>query len=492
MAVRDRNLFAWQAYVITMTIISVGLLIGMFFLWRSNNDLSGRFESQGDSLSTAQQSFTESEDRVKRLLSMLGYGDNTEQDIETMRQRFQNDPILGEVEKDFADLEGLFPANQQEKNLMALPELLLDTNRIKSAQLAEFNDKVKALEAQVATKVKSETDRANDAVQRQQTAEADLAKARQDHAAEITRLNNEKEEAFAKFDEYKTLMDKKLTTLTSQNRALVSENKDQKATIDEQAKIINELRDYDFAAPQGEIIRTADGGNTLWINLGRDDGLRVGTPFSVIDESEINITKAKVKAKVVVTNVDNPHMARATLTEKSEYGNPIVTGDKIYSPAWRPGRTVGFALVGKMDMNGDGRDDLDQVQELIRISGGRVDETMDAKGSVSGSGMTPSTSFLVLGTDLTLPDTASPALQEQQRRKRETYKQFIDKARKNGISQISLDKLLGYLKTDSSDRIIPLGDRARGGDFRVRSQGAPPVSQGKVSDIYRPRTPVAK
>ena len=38
MAVRDKNLVAWQAYVITMAFISVGLMLGMFFLYRTYAD----------------------------------------------------------------------------------------------------------------------------------------------------------------------------------------------------------------------------------------------------------------------------------------------------------------------------------------------------------------------------------------------------------------------------------------------------------------------
>ena len=101
MAVRDRNMFAWQAYVITMAFVSVGLLLGMFFLWRSYSDLSKRYEDQGSQLSTAQTQVQLNDGRVDRMLSMMGYGNYTQEDLDSMAQKFATDEKLGQVETDF-------------------------------------------------------------------------------------------------------------------------------------------------------------------------------------------------------------------------------------------------------------------------------------------------------------------------------------------------------------------------------------------------------
>lgn len=488
MAVRDRNMFAWQAYVITMAFVSVGLLLGMFFLWRSYSDLSKRFEDQGGQLSTAQEQVRTNDGRVDRLLSMMGYGNYTQQDLDAMAERFATDEKLGQVETDFAEQMKNFPPGQQEKNLIKLPAFLLDTIRQRNDQIAKSRERAETLQKENADIVDRETKARQDAVAKQQAAEADLEKARQDHAAAIAKLNTEKEEALKKFDDYKALVDKQVAVLKQENSQLQAETTRQAATIREQMEIINQYRDPDFAAPQGEIVRVANGGTDIWINLGKQDGLRVGVPFSIIDASEVRMRDAKPKAKLQVVSVDE-QFSRARLTEKNDYRNPIVTGDKVFSPAWRPGRTVGFALVGKMDVNGDGRDDTDRVREMIRMAGGKIDEEMDTKQSRSGPGMTPNTSFLVLGTDLTLPDSANPEQIAQHQQKIEAYAEFMNEARQNGIIQINLDKLMGYLKIDGADRTIPLGERTRAEDFPIRSQTRPPVSQGSVSDLYKPRQP---
>ena len=471
-----------------MAFVSVGLLLGMFFLWRSWGDLSKRYDAQGEQLNTARQEFSLSEDRVKRLLSMLGQGEFTESDLESMAAKFADDPILGIVEKDFAAQKTLFPANTplSEQNLMKLPQTLLETIRVRNEEVAEARRRTLALEAQMTTTVEDHRKAREAAETAQKKAEQDLAAARQSHAADIAKLNQQKEEAFRKFDAYKADFDKKLTALTAANQALDAKVNEQVATITKQAEIINEYRAPDFAAPQGDVINVAAGGTSVWINLGKEDGLRRGVPFSILDSSEINISDASPKAHLVIEEVFDDHVARARV-QTFDAKNPVVRGDKVYSPAWRPGRKVGFALVGKMDINDDFADDIDQIRELIRLAGGTIDDELDSKGNRRDglAGMSPNTSYVVLGTDLSVSADANPA----SRQKAEAYAKFISEARGFGIMPISLEKLMGYLKTDSTSRTIPLGNRLRGDDFPVRSPVTPPASTGSVSDIFQPRSP---
>ncbi len=496
MAVRDRNLFAWQAYVITMAFVSMGLLLGMFFLWRSYSDLSTRFADTSDQLTTARNEAATSDQRVERLKSMLGYGEYTEEDLKRMQEQFVNDPEMSEVEADFAQQMALFDPNATEKNLLKLPQYLLGTIRLRNEQIAQARDREQKLQADMTATVQRERAARDDALNKQKKAEADLEATRQQFAAASKELNDQKDAALQKFDQYRQLKDRELAVVVNERDRLKADNTKQAETIAVQMDVINQYRHPDFASPQGEIVRVADGGTSVWINLGSDDGLREGVPFSVIDESAVNITEADPKANLVVTRVVAERLCRAKVTNY-DYRSTIVPGDKIYSPAWRPGRQVGFALVGMMDINADGKDDIEQVRELIRLSGGRVDAEMDAKGAVRSDGsrkMSPNTSFLVLGTDLGLsegslgPD-ANEDLMAAQKDKAASYAKFMAEARQNGIIQISLDKLMGYLKIEGSDRTVPLGGRIQAKDFPIRSSVPPPSSRGSVSEIFMPRSP---
>ncbi|RMF37000.1 MAG: hypothetical protein D6753_18370 [Planctomycetota bacterium] len=490
MAVRDRNLFAWQAYVVTSAIISVGLLVLMFFMWRAWSDASKRLADMETQLQSARSDFQLSEKRVNRLLSMMGYGNYSDSELQAMAAEMANDEKLGPVEKDFAEQMKLFPPTFElaDKNLMQLPKFLMDTIRLRNEEIIQAREEVKRLETELAATVQRERKKAADAVAAQLKAENDLKAARQAHAQEIDRLNKEKEEVLARFDAFRREFEAQRAALVAQVNQLRQTVAEQAETIAIQADRLNQFENPDYAAPQGEITRVAEGGTTVWVDLGKADGLRVGVPFSVIDESEINISNAQPKAQIEITHVVDDHLSRARVTDY-DIRKPVVPGDKVYSPAWRPGRVVGFALVGLLDINGDGRDDREQVKELIKLAGGKVDEEIDPQGNRTGPGMTPNTSFLVLGTDLSIPENVSPELQEQYKARQETYAAFIAEARRKGIISISLDKLMGYLKAEGASRTIPLGGRTRAGDFPVRPSVRPPSSSGDVSDIFKTRSP---
>lgn len=490
MAVRDRNLFAWQAYVITMSFVSVGLLLGMFFLWRSYSDLNKRLEEKSTQLATATTEFQTSEARVERLMSMVGYGEKTQEELSEAASRFATDEQLGPIEKEFAQQMNLFAPNvdASEKNLMKLPKYLLDTVRVRNEDIDKAREREMQLLADKAATMQRETKAREDAELAQKKAENDLAATRQQQAEAIAKLNAEKKVVLDSFDSYKSSFDTQLASLTTKNRELNDANSTLTETVEKKMDELTEYTNLDFANPQGKVIRTSNGGNMVWIDLGRDDGLREGVAFTIIDESAVNTSEAKDKAHLIVTRVidDHPHLSQARVTDYDPR-KPIMVEDKVFSPAWRPGRTIGFALVGEMDVNGDYKDDVQQVRELIRRSGGKIDAEMDSNGNVVADlpGMNPNTAFLVLGSDLgVFKGDSTQALAKQA-----AYEKFRAEARRNGIIQISLDKLMGYLKADQAQKVVPLGERIQGKDFPAEAATRPLTSPGKVSEIFQPRRP---
>ncbi len=489
MAVRDRNLFAWQAYVITMSFVSVGLLLLSFFLWRTWADLQKRYTDLQEQQNTRQTEYQLASDRINRLRSMFGKGEWSQGDLDSMKEKFAQDELLGEIEAEFEQKMNLFaPGDSISKNLITLPDYLLDTIRIRNAQIDEARQREKELQKQSSDIIQSETKARQDAVAAQKKAEADLEAARQQHATAVAQLNAEKQETFNKYDTYRADMESRVSKLTAVKNKLEEDNRIQAETIAKQTEIIQNYTKPDFAAPQGEILRVAQGGTLVWVNLGSRDNVRIGVPFSVIDESEINITNAKPKANIVITEVVAENMSRAEV-QNYDARKTLVPGDKIYSPAWRPGAPVGFALVGALDMNGDLKDDADQVRELIRRAGGKIDAQINSKGVRDDTlpGMSPSTTFLVVGTDVMISGNGDLRADQQQRAAE--YAKFRSEALSKGLIEISLDKLLGYLKTDANSRTVPLGDRIRGSDFPIGESRRPPVSTGTVSEVFQKRSP---
>ena len=53
--------------------------------------------------------------------------------------------------------------------------------------------------------------------------------------------------------------------------------------------------------------------------------------------------------------------------------DPIRVNDIVYSPAWSPNEPMRFALIGKIDINRDGKDDRADLKRMIEAAGGIVD-----------------------------------------------------------------------------------------------------------------------
>lgn len=491
MAVRDRNLFAWQAYVITMSFVSVGLLLGMFFLWRAFSDTSKELDEKSNQLTEQGTRFTEMEARLNRLLWMVGHGkQDTDEDPTAAAARFATDEVLGAVEKEFASQMALFAPNlaATEKDLMKLPKYLIDTVRARNEDIDKAREREAQILAEKTATLQRETQARQDAEAALKKAETDLAAVRQQHAEAVAKLNDEKANTLNLYDTYKADFEKNLTTLRAKNQELTTSNVTLLETVQKKSDELNEFKELDFASPQGKIIATSDRGEIVWINLGRADGLRVGTAFTVIDEASIKTSQAKAKAHIVITRVveDHPHLSQARVTDY-EPTNPILKEDKVFSPAWRPGRSPGFALLGEMDYNGDYKDDGAEVRTMIERDGGKIDAAMDSKGNRDATlpGMNPNTEYLVLGSDVGIVQPNNPTSMTKQA----AYEKFLAEARQNGITQISLDKLMGYLNADPGQRIIPMGDRIQGKDFPARRSARPPVSSGKVSEVFQTRQP---
>lgn len=490
MAVRDRNLSVWQAYVITMSIVSVVLLVGLFFVWRAWSDASTRLADAQKKATDQQGLYATETAKVELMQAMIGSGAYNQEEMLERVGNFEDDPTMKPLIDKYNQAMKLFGQNvpQNERNLSELPTSLLETIRTRNADIEENRARTKQLEATLTATVNRETAARVAAQTELAKAKKDLETVQVEHKQQLAAVNQERQKTIGMYETAKRQYDTLIATERQKSQKLEADNTNLLATVDKLQSDLDEYQKPDFAAPQGRVVRVANGSTRVWINLGSEDGLRVGVPFSVLDESAVNISGATPKAKIVVTRLVGAHLALCETTDL-DYSDIIVSEDLVYSPAWRAGRKVGFALVGEMDINGDGRDDLEQVTQLIALGGGIVDAQKPAKGNESGT-IDYNTSWLVLGTDLTLPENATDDQRADNAARLAAYKSFINKGRKYGVQEISLDKLMGYLKTKSADRTVPLGSRSRAADFTPKLKNRPPESTGDVSEIFTPRSPV--
>ena len=74
----------------------------------------------------------------------------------------------------------------------------------------------------------------------------------------------------------------------------------------------------------------------------------------------------------------------------------MLAGDQIYSQVWHRGKKLHFALTGVIDVDGDGRSDLQMIRDLVELNGGVVDAYLGEDGKVNGE-ISVGTRYLVLG-----------------------------------------------------------------------------------------------
>jgi DNA-binding protein H-NS len=186
----------------------------------------------------------------------------------------------------------------------------------------------------------------------------------------------------------------------------------------------------------GEIRFVNQHEGTVWIDRGWADGLDRQVTFSVYSGDATDLAKAAKKASIEVTKVTDEHVAMARILDDKST-DPIVPGDKLFTPAWAPGEQKHFALVGFLDLNGDGRDDHQGVKNLILLHRGVIDCDVDEKGKRTGE-MTVNTNYLIRGETPT--EKGQPEVMT-------AYTHLTTEADRLGVRTISLSDLkeqMGY------------------------------------------------
>ncbi len=443
---RDRNLFAWQAYVIVTSILSVLLLGCVFYLWKIHTDLVKTSAAAADNASKVNSEKQLADKRVARLKAMLGYNQT---DDGYLSDELKADPEMQEVEKNYPLDMDVFSSSEKNKNYRQFPVTLINTIRERNMEVQDLKNKLaKQQEANQELQTSERNARKENDAARQKT-ENDLIQARRDHAAQIEKLNAEKAKIQALVDKYKADLEAANNKLAAQVKVLREENTKQQKTIEDQSEKLAEYRDNNFDEPAGTVTNVADASRKVWVNIGSDDGLREGVAFVVFDESTRDVADAKVKAEMVVEKVLDRNLALCTVTSGISK-NPVIPGDIVYSPAWRKGRVSTFALVGLMDINNNGRDndgDREMIKARIRASGGKVvfEALPNGKTEIAPqtNGMDSNTVFVVLGSDVVLAGE-NPSKDQLQRAA--SYKKYINESKMLGVPQISANKLMGYLK----------------------------------------------
>jgi hypothetical protein len=233
-----------------------------------------------------------------------------------------------------------------------------------------------------------------------------------------------------------------------------------------------------FDVPEGEIRWVKQRTGTVWIDLGRADSLQRQVTFSVYPADTTDLSAGSKKGSIEVTQVLGDHLAEARVVD-DKLVDPIISGDKIFTPVWAPGEKRHFALVGFMDLDGDGRSDLQTVVRLITMNGGVVDSYIDEKGKRVGE-MSVNTRYLVMG-DAPTDKGQTDVIAE--------FSKMRAEAQRLGVQQVQLVDLLQRMGWKNQTPVIRFGRGANPKDFAPKAdEGAQRKAPGNV---FKPRQPPA-
>src|SRR5262249_10720873 len=93
---------------------------------------------------------------------------------------------------------------------------------------------------------------------------------------------------------------------------------------------------------------------------------------SIFDARSPGVPTERPKGTIELTKVGDRFSVARIVSTKNPI-DPIRTGDIVYSAAWSPNNPTRFALIGKIDVNRDGRDDREELKRMIQEAGGVID-----------------------------------------------------------------------------------------------------------------------
>lgn len=476
---RDRNLYVWQAYVIVMSFVSLLCIGALCYVVFQSGTNSKMVEAATARANESDSKFRDENKKSQLLEMVLGSKPTNQAEFDQLASSLTANAEINEIQKKYVADMALFGPEAAEKNYRKLVETLMQTIRERNLQVDAQAKREEDLKAKYDATIKQETTAREAERQRADTLAAQLeqtqvtyAQKEKERQDEITRIQQDRQKLAQQSEAEKRKYLAEIDKLTKKRDELARQN-------ESLGRQLEEIRGEDFQYPHGKITEVTEGGRFVYLNLGKADGLRPGIVFSVLDEETSKVADAKPKAriKVVDVNQQTEHLSRAMVLPDNRPAT-ILRGDKIYSPLWQPGREVVVALVGKMDIDGDGKDDRDTLKMMIANSNARVSVDFPPNGRKEGA-LTANTRWLVVGDEFKVVGGADGANDAIATQRAELERQ----AKSMGISRIDLDKLMGYLRGSGQEDVVPLGSATRASDFTRREAGVP--SAGRVSGLYQ-------
>lgn len=447
MAARESQGLQVAVILLVLLVAALGIFTYVFYAanQKSKADAEAANSRAQDEGSKARSALADNLD----LKQMIGHSEETSmEDIkkafaDDMKTYIADEGAAAPTVQNYRQVPGIMQAS-----VIKLEKQLADSLRANTALRAE---KV-ALETTYQTKLTEAENSRDNALAAQAEAEKKMADDRKSLEAAQAKLQDEKVK----------LQGTIAQTIDGSKKQVDAANKerDEALTTVEALQVSLKSKEPKVGdVADGKVIWVNQKEDNVWINLGSGDLLRPQMTFSVFEKGEVNIALAKVKGKIEVTRVNGSGEAEARILEE-DVTNPIMPGDQIFTPIWSPGTPQKFAIVGMIDLNGDGEDDTDELKALIQGSGGQVAAWVDAEGNIKGE-ITPEVRYLIDGETPT-EKTAAAVLT--------AYSQMRETARRRGVELIQVSRLQERMGWQNTERLVRLGKTTRLEELEAEAQ----------------------
>jgi hypothetical protein len=284
-----------------------------------------------------------------------------------------------------------------------------------------------------------------------------------DLEAEHNKHESERQSLLTKVDQLQTDNDKKATEIANTQTQLrqLKEETDRKLelanTIIREYRDLNEKTENVLDQPDGYVTYVDHDRREVHLNITRRQGARPQMKMTIFEAGSPGIPTEKPKGNIELIQVgDTYSIARIAKTNSTI--DPIRIGDIVYSAAWSPNEPMRFALIGKIDVNRDGKDDRADLKRMIEEAGGVVDYDLPPPeyGKESGK-LTARIAWYVIDDRMPLREVyqqRSDVTLAQQSEFQKRYGQAIKDARLEGIRPMPVGRLLAYLGYEMGTPIV--------------------------------------
>jgi hypothetical protein len=181
------------------------------------------------------------------------------------------------------------------------------------------------------------------------------------------------------------------------------------------------------------------------LDINRAMGIRPTMRFTIFDRKAVGLPSDKPKGQIEITEVGNQYSV-GRIIETRDLAKPIVAGDLLYSAAWNASEPQEFALIGKLDLNRDGKDDREDIKRLITSAGGKVGyDLVLRKGETIEDGKLNGRIAWYVDDDRPLSAEQLNALSVAERDFETRKSEVLREARSLGIRPLPLTRLPGTL-----------------------------------------------